>query len=203
MNFRRSQRGSASVEAALIMPILIGVTLLGADLYTLHQARSYLEQSAHTLASTLGVQSTLDANGLQALVDEATRMTARLNTDLDPVPFELIVSKVEPDRSMAWRPLHRGGASGICRANSAGAQYTGELPEVPRAADDDSDDEASDTDSSVVVVQLCTEVDRLVLSSLVLTDKTLQVQAVSRLQHGTPTLDKALTQEVMPQGETQ
>ncbi|WEK29045.1 MAG: hypothetical protein P0Y58_19315 [Candidatus Pseudomonas phytovorans] len=198
MSFRRSEHGSAAVETALILPIIIGITLLGADLYTLHQARSHLEQSAHTIAATLGVQSRLDANGLQALVDDATRMTARLDTELAPLPFELIISKVEQDRSMAWRPLHRGAASGICTPNSEGAVFTGELPQVPKAADDDSEPDSSD--SSVVVVQLCTEVDKLMLSSLVLAEDILQVQAVSRLQHGTPTLDKVLTQEMVPQG---
>jgi hypothetical protein len=199
MSFRRSENGSAAVEAALIMPIIIGITLLSADLYTLHQARSYLEQSAHTIAATLSAQTRLDNNGLQALVDEATRMTARLNNGQDPVPFELIISKVEQDRSMNWRPLHRGDATGVCTPNNTGTMFTGELPQVPRAADDDS--EENDSDTSVVVVQLCSEVDKLMLSTLVLADNTMQVQAVSRLQHGTPTLDKALTQELVVQGQ--
>ncbi|MFK0093492.1 TadE/TadG family type IV pilus assembly protein [Pseudomonas sp. NPDC090592] len=199
MTFARSQRGSAAVETALILPIIIGIGLLGADLYTLHQARSYLEQSAHTIAATLAVQSKLDVNGLQALVDDATRMTARGNTSLDPVPYELIISKVEENRSLIWRPLHRGTASGVCTPNSTGAVFTGELPQVPRAAEDDGDTSASD--SAAVVVQLCAHVDRLMLTTLALADRTLQVQAVSRLQQGTPTLDKALTQELVPQGQ--
>lgn len=197
MSFRRNQRGSAAIETALLMPIVIGITLLGADLYSLHQARSHLEQSAHAIASVIGVQSSLDHNGLQALVDDATRMTARLNKAVAPLPFELIISKVEQDRSLLWRPLHRGGVSGLCTPNSAGAVFTGELPKVPLAVDDDG--KARNIATSVVVVQLCSAVDQLLLSSLVLDHPTLQVQAISRLQYGTPTLDKRLTQELVPQ----
>lgn len=182
---KRKQRGSALLETVLVFPILIGVTLLAADMYNLHQARSYMEQSAHTIAAVLGVQSTLDSNGLQALVDRATSMNR--------APFELIISKVESDRSMNWRPLYRGNVQGVCERRSAGERFTGEFPDELRA-----DDEQTLTAVPTVVVQLCSTVDALALSNNLLGGDTIEVQAISRLQHGTPTLDDTLTRELAP-----
>jgi len=188
MSFMRSQRGSALVETALVFPVLIGVTLLAADLYNLHQARSYLEQSAHTIASVLGVQSTLDSNGLEALVERATSMNR--------VPVEVIISKVESDRSLNWRPLYRGTAQGLCERHSSGARFTGEFPDELRA-----DDEQTLTSVPMVVVQVCGAVDALALSTALLDSDRIEVQAISRLQHGDPTLDDTLTREFAPREE--
>ncbi|WP_110970158.1 MULTISPECIES: TadE/TadG family type IV pilus assembly protein [Pseudomonas] len=186
MKRKQSQRGSALLETVLVFPVLIGVTLLAADLYNLHQARSYMEQSAHTIASVLGVQSTLDNNGLQALVERATSMNR--------TPVELIISKVESDRSMNWRPLYRGEAQGVCERHSAGSRFTGEFPDALRA-----DDEQTLTSVPTVVVQVCASVDALALSYALLGSDKIEVQAISRLQHGTPTLDDVLTRELDPQ----
>ncbi|MHA6194561.1 TadE/TadG family type IV pilus assembly protein [Pseudomonas wadenswilerensis] len=185
MSFKRCQRGSALVETALVFPVLIGVTLLAADLYNLHQARSYLEQSAHTLASVIGVQSTLDSNGLEALVERAISMNR--------IPVEVIISKVESDRSLNWRPLYRGQARDICQRHSSGARFTGEFPEALTA-----DEDQTVTSVSMVVVQVCSAVDELALSTALLGSDKIEVQAISRLQHGTPTLDDALTRELAP-----
>lgn len=188
MKRKSSQRGSALLETVLVFPVLIGITLLAADLYNLHQARSYMEQSAHTIASVLGVQSTLDSNGLQALVDQATSMNR--------TPFELIISKVESDRSMNWRPLYRGQVQGVCQRRSNGSRFTGEFPDELRA-----DDEQTVTAVPTVVVQVCSTVDALALSYALLGSDTIEVQAISRLQHGTPSLDDVLTRELSPQDD--
>ncbi len=188
MKRRSSQRGSAMLETVLVFPVLIGITLLAADLYNLHQARSYMEQSAHTIAAVLGVQSRLDSNGLEALVERATSMNR--------TPFEVIISKVESDRSMNWRPLYRGQVRGVCQAQSSGPRFTGEFPDELRA-----DDEQSLTSVPMVVVQVCSTVDALALSYALLGSDTLEVQSISRLQHGTPTLDGVLTRELDPQDD--
>ncbi|MDR0276565.1 MAG: pilus assembly protein [Paucimonas sp.] len=185
MRFLRSQRGSALVETALVFPVLIGVTLLAADLYNLHQARSYLEQSAHTIASVLGVQSTLDRNGLEALVARATSMNR--------VPFEVIISKVESDRSLNWRPLYRGDDQGVCERYSNGSRFTGQFPDELSAGDGEAL-----TSVPMVVVQVCSRADALALSNALLGSDRIEVQAISRLQHGDPTLDDALTREFAP-----
>lgn len=185
MSFLRSQRGSALLETVLVFPVLIGVTLLAADLYNLHQARSYLEQSAHTIASVLGVQSTLDSNGLEALVERATSMNR--------VPFEVIISKVESDRSLDWRPLYRGDTRGVCEQYSNGSRFTGQFPDALRA-----DEEQTLSSVPMVVVQVCSRVDALALSYALLGSDKIEVQAISRLQHGDPTLDDTLTREFAP-----
>lgn len=188
MTRKHSQRGSALLETVLVFPVLIGVTLLAADLYNLHQARSYLEQSAHTIASVIGVQSTLDSNGLEALLERATSMNR--------APFELIISKVESDRRMDWRPLYRGTAQGVCQRHANGERFTGEFPAELRA-----EDEQTLTSVPMVVVQVCSTVESLALSNALLGGDKIEVQAISRLQHGTPTLDEALTREFSPRDE--
>jgi len=170
---------------ALVFPLVIGVTLLAADLYNLHQARSYLEQSAHTIASVLGVQSSLDGNGLDALVERATSMNR--------VPVEVIISKVESDRSLNWRPLYRGDAESICERHDSGSRFTGEFPEGLVA-----DEGQTVTSVPMVVVQVCGAVSALALSNILLGSDSIEVQAISRLQHGDPTLDDALEREFAP-----
>ncbi|MBV6287887.1 TadE/TadG family type IV pilus assembly protein [Pseudomonas aegrilactucae] len=184
----KAQRGSALLETILLLPVLIGITLLAADLYILHQARSYLEQSAHNVASVIGAQGRLDANGLRALIEQAASTQVLHN-------YEMIISKVENDRSMQWRPLHRGPAQGLCTAYSEGNRYTGELPE----ALPDPEDEDTGTRTSLIVVQVCRSSEDLALSDALIGGATLEAMAISRLQHGTPSLDAALTRELDPQ----
>ena len=49
----RRQRGTAMMEGILVLPLLIGTALVSADLYNVHQARAYMEQSVHNIASVL------------------------------------------------------------------------------------------------------------------------------------------------------
>lgn len=184
----KAQRGSALLETILLLPVLIGITLLAADMYILHQARSYLQQSAHNVASVIGAQGKLDANGLRALIEQAASTQVLHN-------YEMIISKVESDRSMQWRPLHRGPAQGLCTAYSEGRRYTGVLPEaLPDAPDDDTT-----SSSSVIVVQVCRSSEDLALSEALIGGANLEALSISRLQHGTPSLDVALTRELDPQ----
>lgn len=187
----KTQRGSALVETALIIPLVIGVTLLAADMYALHQARSYLEQSAHNVASVLGAQTRLDSNGLRALIEFGAPPHILKN-------YEMIISKVENDRSMNWRPLYRGNVEGLCPRLSDGQRYNGELPE---SEPEPQPDEEGAISTSMVVVQLCRSSEDLALSNALTGGETLVVAAVSRLQYGAPALDDVLTREVQPEEE--
>lgn len=183
------QRGNALLETALIMPLLIGTALISADLYNVSQARSYLEQSAHNIASVLAMQNRLDTDGLQALIDQAA--APRILGD-----YELVISRVALNREMPWKPIYRGSAEDVCPSYSTSKNYTGELPEerTDQAQSDDEDDTTSKT--TLLVVQLCRHSDNLALSSSLLVDKTLQAVAFSRMVYTDLELDDRLAEEV-------
>ncbi|TBU95548.1 hypothetical protein DNJ95_09035 [Stutzerimonas kirkiae] len=179
----RRQRGSAILETALVMPVLIGTALISADLYNVNQARSHMEQSAHTIASVLSNQSRLDYDGLQALVDQVA--AAEILGE-----YELIIHQVALDRSMAWRPIYRGSAGDLCPQQSEGLEYTGELPE-----EQEYDPENPST-TAMVVVQLCRNSSSLALSSGLLVDKEMQAIAFNRMLYNELELDETLAAEV-------
>ncbi len=185
---RSRQRGNALIEAALIMPLLIGTALISADLYNVSQARSYLEQSAHNIASVLAMQSRLDSAGLDALIEQAA--TPDVLGD-----YELIISRVALDRKMPWRPIYRGSDEGICPSYSASTRYTGDMPEE-RAEQSEDDEDDSQNKTTLLVVQLCRSSNTLALSSNLLVDKTLQAVAFSRMVYTELKLDDRLAQEV-------
>lgn len=182
----RHQRGAALLETALIMPLLIGTALISADLYNVHQARNYMEQSAHNIATILAAQSSLDVEGLDALIEQVAlpKVLGR---------YEMVISKVSLDRSMTWKPLYRGSVMGVCPSYSQGKHYTGEIPEYQAP---DNSDEGSTSKRSIIVVQLCRSSNDLALSSALLMDKDMQALAFSRMLYNEPTLDKQLTREV-------
>lgn len=184
----KRQRGNALVEGALSLPLLVGAALLIADLYNINLARAHLEQSAHAIASTLTLQQRLDRDGLQALIDHAA--APQVLGD-----YELLISKVNLDRSMTWRPLRRGNLEGLCPVNAEGERYTGELPEEverqPQAGE-----EAAASSASILVVQLCRNSDNLALSNGLLMNKDMQAIAFGRMVHSDVALDRLLSEEV-------
>ncbi|WP_437883775.1 TadE/TadG family type IV pilus assembly protein [Pseudomonas sp. LRF_L74] len=184
--FDGRQRGNALVEFALLLPLLIGIALVSTDLYNVSQARAYLEQSAHNIASVLAQQNKLDENGLQALIDQAASPDILGN-------YELVISKVSIDRSMTWNPLYRGSLEGLCPSYSQQRRYIGELPEEQESQDDD--DEESTSTASIMVVQLCRSSNDLALTSGLLADKDLHAIAFSRMAYDAPELDEKLTEE--------
>ncbi|QLF92015.1 pilus assembly protein [Pseudomonas sp. ABC1] len=179
----RRQRGSAVLETALIMPLVIGVAVISADLYSVHQARGYMELSAHTIASVLSNQSRLDYDGLQALVDQAASKKALGD-------YELVISQVALDRNMAWKPLYRGSVGDLCPSQSEGLKYTGEMPEE---VEEDPDNPSK---TSLVVVQLCRNSSNLALSSGLLVDKEMHAIAFNRMLYNELELDEVLASEV-------
>lgn len=185
-NLPRRQRGNALLETALVMPLLVGTALVSADLYNVSQARAYMEQSAHNVASVLAAQPTLDADGLDALVRQAA--SPKVLGD-----YEMVISKVSLDRSMTWKPLQRGSVTGICPSYSQGRQYVGGLPE--EETQDADKDEDGDSQRSVIVVQLCRNSSALLLGSALLMDKEMEALAFSRMLYDEPELDKQLSRE--------
>lgn len=186
MRVPKRQRGNALVEAALVLPLLIGATLVIADLYNVSQARAHLERAAHTLASTLALQNRLDYDGLQTLLDTAVPGAVFGH-------YQVVISKVGLDRSLQWKPLMRGREQDLCPVYSTGTTYDGELPE--RTITESRDDEDM-IDSSMLVVQLCRRSADLALSSNLLVDKDMQALAFARMVYNDVTLDKQLTEEI-------
>ncbi|MCI8211811.1 hypothetical protein AUC61_19955 [Pseudomonas sp. S25] len=182
------QRGNALVEAALIMPLLIGTALISADLYNVSQARSYLEQSAHNIASVLAMQNRLDSDGLDALIEQAAAPGVLGD-------YQMIISRVALDRKMPWRPIYRGSGEDICPSYSASTRYTGDLPEE-RSSENKADEDDTQSKTTLLVVQLCRNSNTLALSSNLLVDKTLQAVAFSRMVYTELELDDRLAQEV-------
>lgn len=182
---RRKQRGNALVETALILPLLIGSAVIIADLYNINQARAYMEQSAHTVASTLAMQNRLDKDSLQALTEQSAAPGALGE-------YELVISRVMLDRSMPWKPLYRGNIEGICPELYTDGHYNGELPEETPATEDDE----APPSTSLVVVQLCRNSDNLALSSALIAEKDIQTIAFARMSYNDIELDEPLSEEV-------
>ncbi|OEC34802.1 hypothetical protein SAMN05216600_11483 [Pseudomonas cuatrocienegasensis] len=181
----RTQRGNALVETALILPLLIGSAIIIADLYNINQARAYMEQSAHTVASTLAMQSRLDKDSLQALTEQSAAPGVLGD-------YEMVISRVMLDRSMPWKPLYRGNVEGICAQLYTDGQYNGELPEEAPATEDDE----APPSTSLVVVQLCRNSDNLALSSALIAEKDIQTISFARMSYNSIELDDPLSEEV-------
>ncbi|SDI85301.1 hypothetical protein SAMN05216588_12666 [Pseudomonas flavescens] len=191
---RSKQRGNALVESALSLPLLIGAALLIGDLYNINLARAHLEQSAHSIASTLAMQNRLDRDGLQALVEQAAAPDILGD-------YELLISKVAIDRRLLWRTVRRGTAQGLCPEYAKGQYYTGELPEERAIQSDDSGAQQTLADTALLVVQLCRNSDNLALSNGLLQDKNMQAIAFARAVYHDVELDSVLRQEAGVQDE--
>lgn len=185
MTSHRRQRGNALLETALIMPLLIGSAIIIADLYNINQARAYMEQSAHSVASILAMQSRLDKDSLQALTEQ-TAAPGVLGE------YEMVISRVMVDRSMPWKPLYRGNVEGLCPELSTEGRYSGELPEEVAPAGEDEPAPSA----SMVVVQLCRSSDNLALSSALIADKDIHTISFARMSYANIELDEPLSEEV-------
>ncbi|MCS3514910.1 MULTISPECIES: TadE/TadG family type IV pilus assembly protein [Pseudomonas] len=183
----RRQRGTAMMEGILVLPLLIGTALVSADLYNVHQARAYMEQSVHNIASVLAAQPSLDSDGLDALLRQAA--SPKILGD-----YQLVISKVSLDRNMTWKPLQRGAVTGICPSYSQGQHYVGGLPEEQPPSNDETG-ETTTSKRSLLVVQLCRNTNTLLLGSGLLMDKDIEALAFSRMLYDEPELDKQLSRE--------
>lgn len=172
---KRRQRGSATLETALMLSVVIICGLLAVDLYLLARGRADLERSTSMLASTLSNQTRLTAKGVDALVAE---LVAERGDN-----YQLYVGKVMRTGKVAWR-LPLGQTTGLCDDPMGGGMYDGTLPE--------SDDEADDS-VALLVVRACQSSDEMGMSTLSLGGKVLQADAISRLRSANIELDDSLS----------
>jgi len=177
--FIKQDRGSTAIEIALLLPILIGVLLISADLYSINRIRGLFEQSSHNLASILSQQSELNQKSFDHLIDSVLPVDVLGD-------YSLVVSKVNLDRSMDWRPIYRGNLEGVCTENYQAGKYTGEIPEENKDL----------KTQSFVVIQLCRMTADLTMNSGLLGDKLVESIAVNRMVSHSVKLDEKLSKEV-------
>lgn len=185
---RRRQRGALAVEAALALPILLGVGMIGADMQRIHSERIRVENAAGAMALNIAAQPALTASGVDALA----RIAMQGHEDMQ----QLIILNVLESGRIAWA-LQRGGAEGLCDAPASGGQYTGVLPQ------DRPDTGESDVDNStmsMIVVQACRGTADISLWAGMPLPALLQTAAVYRATSRTITLDETLRAESVASG---
>jgi hypothetical protein len=172
-------KGLAMIELTLTIGMLLASIAIIADLYSINRLRGNFDRMSHNLASILSVQSYLTAKDLESLLEVAIP-EAKIGR------YELNIYKVNLDRSMDWRPLHRGALTGICSSLTSGQQFTAEMPE-----EDEDDDSVS-----FIVIQLCRESDGLTPMSSLMDHKVVEVRAYNRMQYHDMAVDDELADEL-------
>ncbi|MDQ7988657.1 MAG: hypothetical protein REI09_03395 [Candidatus Dactylopiibacterium sp.] len=181
-------RGSLAVEAALLMPVLFGVGVLGSDLYRIGVTRGELEQRNGSLTLTLAMQRALTAPGLDAL--------AAVGTQDAPGRYELVILSVRQSGRVNWG-FRRGQGGALCDLPVSGGLYTAGLPEAPP---DDAGAGEDGSDFSYIVVRSCRSTADITLAGGVSWPGVLQVSTVQRAVVLAPALDEALTLENVATG---
>lgn len=172
---RDGQQGSATIEAALLLPIVLGAGVAASDLYLVSRARADLERSTATLSTILASQKSLTADGVDQVV------SGILGGRSDR--YEMFVGKVWRNGKVAWS-LPLGNASGLCENPLASSPYQEQLPER---------DTGDDTNSvAMLVVLSCQEVSALQLNTLTLATPVLKSVATDRLRTAAIELDDTL-----------
>ncbi|WP_455923428.1 hypothetical protein [Pseudomonas putida] len=171
---RGRQRGSATLETAFTLAIVVAAGLVCTDLFLLARARADLERSTHMLGNTLASQTALTANGVNKLIDALAGQRGD--------SYQLYVGKVLRNRTVSWQ-LRLGQASGLCDSPLDGGTYTGSLPEA---------DDQADSSVALLVVRACQATQPLGLTQLNLDTSALQVDSISRLRSASITLDEEL-----------
>ncbi|WMD18987.1 hypothetical protein RAS12_20485 [Achromobacter seleniivolatilans] len=185
---RRRQRGALAVEAAIALPILLGVGMIGADMQRIHSERIRVENAAGAMALNLAAQPKLTAGGVDALAELA--MQGHTNMQ------QLIILNVLQSGRIAWA-LQRGGARALCEAPAAGGRYTGTLPE------DRPDTGQSNVDNStmsMIVVKACRDTTDISLWAGIPLPEVLETTGIFRATSRTITLDEALRAESIATG---
>ena len=181
---RLRQHGSFAVEAALTMPILMGIGFISTDMHRIGIVRSELEQHAGAAALTLAMQPTLTEAGLNAL--EA------ISIQDNPAQHQLVILNVLQSGKLNWG-FKRGATENLCSIPVAGGYYTGQLPEALPAAD--SKTSTDNSTFSYIIVQQCRSTSDITLAGKVGWVNTLQVIDIQRAASLKPTLDTFLTRE--------
>ncbi len=180
---RRRQRGALAVEAALALPILLGVGMIGADMQRIHSERIRVENAAGAMALNLAAQPSLTASGVDALAQVAMQG----HEDMQ----QLIILNVLQSGRIAWA-LQRGGAGGLCEAPASGGRYTGDLPEDPP---DTGASNADNSTMSMIVVKACRDTADISLWAGMPLPELLETAAIFRATSRTITLDETLSAE--------
>jgi hypothetical protein len=179
------QRGSFAVEAALMIPILFGVGVVGSDMYRIGITRAELEQRNGSMGLTLAMQGQLTESGLQVLVDVGTQDA--------PTRYQVLILNVLQSGKVNWG-FKRGQGGALCDVPVSAGRYTGTLPEaLPEARDSDSS--ADSSTFSYIVVRSCRNTDDISLAGGVSWPQVLQVNSLQRSVVLNPELDEALTTE--------
>ncbi|RMQ50860.1 hypothetical protein ALQ04_01862 [Pseudomonas cichorii] len=181
---RTQQRGSALLETALALPIILGTGFICADLYNLSRAKADMERSTSTLSSILAIQDRLTSAGLEQLIDNI-RGPRRDN-------YQIFIAQVRRSGDVVWH-LQRGPATGLCDDPFGGSFYSGELPENSPTSSG-SEDRQEDT-VSMLVVQTCQASTELAMSSDLFGGRILQSVALDRMQNSDLQLAEDLAQE--------
>lgn len=189
LRLRFDERGSAAVETALLLPIILAGGLLCVDLFKVGIERTRMEQLAGSAAITLSVQQKLGKAGLDGLYDTLFHVEGLKDVR---GRHQMVVSNVTMPSRRIWWSLSRGG-EGVCAETAQEGTYEGTLP--VDAELDDSGDPKDDT-HSLVVVRLCRTVDDISMEHLALPDR-LAVVSVSRALATSVDLDKVLLAEAV------
>ncbi|RBP83851.1 pilus assembly protein [Marinomonas rhizomae] len=177
--FLANESGATVIEFALSLPIMFGILLVSTDLYNINRMRGDMEQASHNLASILANQQEWNADSFDYLIEHIIDNSVGEE-------YELIVSKVNIDRSMDWSPIRRGEISDVCAEKSSGKYYSDQMPE---------EDPDSNT-ASFLVIQLCRYNDDLIINSGLLGSKKMESTSINRLLYHSVVLDKRLSGEV-------
>ncbi|MFJ4142786.1 TadE/TadG family type IV pilus assembly protein [Pseudomonas sp. NPDC089734] len=181
---RTQQRGSALLETALALPIILGTGFICADLYNLSRAKTDMERSTSTLSSVLSIQDRLTSAGLEQLI-ENIRGPRRDN-------YQIFIAQVRRSGDVVWH-LQRGTATGLCDDPFAGSYYSGELPESSPTSS--SSEEQQEDKVSMLIVQTCQASTELAMSSDLLGGRIMQSVALDRMQNSDLELAEDLAQE--------
>lgn len=165
------QLGAFAVEAALALPILIGVGFIGADMQRIHTERIRLENVAGATAVNLAAQPALSLAGVDALANIAMQGHAE--------DQQLIVLNVLQSGRIAWA-LQRGEASDLCEALSEGGLYSGTLPEEMPDSDDSTNEKQDTSTLSMIVVRACRDTSGITLSGGLVMPRVIDTTAIFR-----------------------
>lgn len=188
---RRTQRGSVAVEAALALPILLGIGFIGADMHRVGIERARIEQQSGIAAVTLAAQSRLTREGLDALADVLMQG--------HPERYQIEAINVQASGVINWS-LRRGAGGDLCPALGNGRTYNGPLPEDPPeaaggGAQPDADPAGAGSPLSMVLVQVCRSTRDITLTGGLVLPDPLRVRSVNRTRVPEIGLDSALQDE--------
>ncbi|WP_313458838.1 hypothetical protein [Achromobacter sp.] len=185
---RRRQRGALAVEAAITLPILLGVGMIGADMQRIHSERIRVENASGAMALNVAAQPALTVNGLDALAEVAMQGHAGKQ--------QLIIMNVLQSGRIAWA-LQRGGARDLCTAPASGGQYMGALPEDPPDTGQSNVDNSS---MSMIVVKACRDTTDIPLWGGLIMPDLLETTGIFRATSRTIKLDETLRAESVASG---